>query len=412
VALEVRKCEECARYHRGNAPKQTPLNPFHAGEPWEVISIDITGRHPKSRRGNEYIVTVVDLFTRWAEAVPVRNHTAEVVARVLLDKVINRFGTPLRILSDQGREFESTLFRELCEKLEIDKVRTSPYQSSTNCVVECFHRTLNSMLAKVISDNQRDWCERLESVMAAYRAGKHELTPNFLVFGRENRMPIDLLLGPIQETDEDPASKRSYDDFVEQQIEVFEEAYQLARQHLGNSAKRRKIEYDLRVKTKDFEVGQFVWYFYPRRYQKRSPKWSKSYDGPFLIIKKIPPCDFVIQRTKKSRPIVVRANKLKMCEYSTPPSWLKSLDMQPAEPTLVIELVEATEPVIPLETRDSMSAGDDRPVIPGHSKVDFGKSQRKRSRRNEEFDETAQAVEEVIKKRKSRPPQWLQDYEY
>ena len=86
--------------------------------------------------------------------------------------------------------------------------------------------------------------------------------------------------------------------------------------------------------------------------------------------------------------------------------------MQAAQPTLVIELVEATEPVIPLEARDSMSADDDRPVTPGHPKVDREKFQRKRSRRNEEFDEMAQAVEEVIKKRKSRPPQWLQDYEY
>jgi len=111
---------------------------------------------------------VVDLFTSWAEAISVRNHTAEVVARVLLDRVINRFGTPLRILLDQGREFESTLFRELCERLEIDKIRTSPYQPSTNGVVKRFHRTFNSMLAKVISGNERDWCERLESVMAAY----------------------------------------------------------------------------------------------------------------------------------------------------------------------------------------------------------------------------------------------------
>jgi len=86
--------------------------------------------------------------------------------------------------------------------------------------------------------------------------------------------------------------------------------------------------------------------------------------------------------------------------------------MQQVEPTLVTELVEATEPVIPLEARDSMSADDDRPVTPGHSKVDLGKSQRKKSRRNEEFDEMAQAVEKMIKKRKSRPPQWLQDYEY
>ena len=86
--------------------------------------------------------------------------------------------------------------------------------------------------------------------------------------------------------------------------------------------------------------------------------------------------------------------------------------MQPAEPTLVTELVKATEPVVPLEITDSMSADDDRPVTPGHPKVDREKSERKRSRRNKEFDEMAQAVEEVIKKRKSRPPQWLQDYEY
>ena len=193
---------------------------------------------------------------------------------------------------------------------------------------------------------------------------------------------------------------------------IRDRAYQLARQHLGNSDKRRKIEYDLRVKTKDFEVGQFVWYFYPRRYQKRSPKWSKSYDGPFfLIIRKIPPCDFVIQRTKKSRPMVVHANKLKMCECSTPPSWLKSSDMQPAEPTLVTELVEATEPVVPLEIRDSMSADDDRPVTPGHPKADREKSQRKSNRRNKKFDEMAQTVEEVIKRRNRRPPRWFQDYE-
>ena len=101
------------------------------------------------RKCEECIVAVVDLFTRWAETIPVRKHTAEVVARVLLDRVINRFGTPLRILSDQGREFESTLFRELCDRLEIDKVRTSPYQlsqtawwnASTELLIACWLRS-------------------------------------------------------------------------------------------------------------------------------------------------------------------------------------------------------------------------------------------------------------------------------
>ena len=136
VSLELRRCPECAQYHRGKAPRQTPLHPFNAGEPFEVISVDITGKHPKSSRGNEYIVTVVDMFSKWGEAYPVRVHTAPVVAKVLVDNFFSRFGMPRRLLTDQGKEFESALFKELCDKMGIQKIRTSPYQPSTNGCVE------------------------------------------------------------------------------------------------------------------------------------------------------------------------------------------------------------------------------------------------------------------------------------
>jgi len=78
VADEVRKCEPCAQYHRGKAPRQPPLKPFNAGEPFEVVSIDIMGKHPKSAKGNEYILTVVDIFSKWAQSLPVRVQTAPV----------------------------------------------------------------------------------------------------------------------------------------------------------------------------------------------------------------------------------------------------------------------------------------------------------------------------------------------
>jgi len=83
---------------------------------------------------------------------------------------------PKRILSDQGAEFESDLFKELCSRMEIDKIRSFPYKPTTNRCVERFHRTLNSMLGKVVQENQRDWDERLPFVMAAYRAAKHQST--------------------------------------------------------------------------------------------------------------------------------------------------------------------------------------------------------------------------------------------
>jgi len=126
---------------------QTPLQPFNAGEAFEVMSIDITGRHPKSAKGFAYIVTVTDLYSKWAEAVPVRAHTAAIVTQTLIDHVFTRIGFPHRLLSDLGPEFESQLFQELCKKMGIEKIRTTAYKPSTNACCERFHRSLNSLLA-------------------------------------------------------------------------------------------------------------------------------------------------------------------------------------------------------------------------------------------------------------------------
>ena len=255
VAMEQKRCAPCAQYHRGKAPRQTPLSPFGAGEPFEVVAIDITGRHPRSSRGNEYILTVTDIFSKWSEAYAVRVHTAPVIAKVLMDNFFSRYGMPKRILTDQGAEFESQLFHELCSRMGIEKIRTSPYKPSTNGCVERFHRTLNSMLAKVVQQNQRDWDDRLQTVMAAYRAAKHESTgflPNLLVFGRENRAPIDVILGTI--TGEE-MQYDSYDDYVCELQSRLRESYALAREHLGAVAERRKNEYDIKVKSSQFQVG-------------------------------------------------------------------------------------------------------------------------------------------------------------
>lgn len=70
--------------------------------------------------------------------------------------VFSRYGPPDQLLSDRGAEFESQLFAQLTSWLGIDKVRTTAYKPSTNGVVERFHRTLNSMLGKVVARNQRD----------------------------------------------------------------------------------------------------------------------------------------------------------------------------------------------------------------------------------------------------------------
>jgi len=135
---------------------------------------------------------------KWAETFALSNHTALTVAKVLVTQVFSKFGTPKQILSDQGPEFESELFKDVMKWLEIDKIRCSPYRPSTNSACERFHRTLNSMLAMVVKESQRDWDNHLPIVMAAYRASPHGSTgysPNRLFLGRETRMPLDLIIG-------------------------------------------------------------------------------------------------------------------------------------------------------------------------------------------------------------------------
>lgn len=100
-------------------------------------------------------------YTKWIELFPMRNQEAVTVAKILFKRVICVHGCPIQILSDQGANFDSSLFQELCRLTAIDKIRTSAYKPSTNGNIERFHGTMHSMLAKLVSDNQRDWDQKL-----------------------------------------------------------------------------------------------------------------------------------------------------------------------------------------------------------------------------------------------------------
>ena len=83
------------KYHRGKLAKQAALKPVLPGVPYERWYIDFTGPYPKSERGYLWILTCMYSLTKWAELFPVRNKEAETIARVLIEQVFTRFGTPL-----------------------------------------------------------------------------------------------------------------------------------------------------------------------------------------------------------------------------------------------------------------------------------------------------------------------------
>jgi Integrase core domain len=375
---------------------QTPM----VGEPWERVSVDITGPHPRSCRGKQYILTLVDHFSKWAEAIPLSNHTAPTVAKALMTNVFSRYGVPRQLLTDRGPEFESQLFSELMQLLGIDKLRTTAYRAATNGIVERFHRTLNSMLGKVVSETQRDWDERLPQVLAAYRASPHRatgFTPNRLFLGRETQMPIDLLWGAPTE---DSEVKRPLEEYVEKLKDDVEYAYELARKQLQVAADRRKATYDIRVKKCEFAPGDWVWYYYPRRYQSRSPKWQKLYTGPYLIIRAILPVNFVLQQSARAKPFVVHIDKLKKCYGDTPRNWLSTDNGHTTA-----------------DASDNGTAQQQETVDVHSSKKRMGRIERPTERSVEEPNragegDTSDPVTDVtrLQRRDRRPPIHLQDY--
>ena len=175
---------------------------------------------------------------------------------------------------------------------------------------------MHSMLAKLVSEIQRDWDQKLPAVAFAYRTSVQEatgFTPYFLLHGREARIPADLIYGPPP--DFDRSSEPS--EFVMRQRDALHEAYELTRLHLGLAARRRKRHYDLRTRPQEYSVGSWVWVYVPRRKGGRYQKWRSLYQGPFRVDKQLGPVNYLVRRNDRSRPWTVHVDKLKPCHQPT-----------------------------------------------------------------------------------------------
>ena len=141
----------------------------------------------------------------------ISNQRTTTCAKVLERNWICRFGVPDSIYSDQGRNFESKIFSEMCQLLSINKTRTSAYHPEGNGQVENLHKTLRSMLKARVEDNPATWDEHLDFCMMAYRSSVHSSTGHTLfelMFGSEMRIPLDVLVGSAKD------NECSYTDFV------------------------------------------------------------------------------------------------------------------------------------------------------------------------------------------------------
>ena len=159
----VLTCRLCSCNKTGKVKGKVDMRLYHAGSPMERVHIDFVGPLPKTKRGNEYILMMVDQFTKWIECVPLPSQTADVTDKAAVDEFFCRFGNPFELFSDQGQNFDSQLFAEVCKTLQIHRKRTTPYRPSGNGQCERYNRTLMDSLRCFLDRSSDDWDEHLSA---------------------------------------------------------------------------------------------------------------------------------------------------------------------------------------------------------------------------------------------------------
>ncbi|KAK3740332.1 hypothetical protein QZH41_000887 [Actinostola sp. cb2023] len=121
VRYWCRRCDLCAARKKPQRTPRAAMRNYNVGAPMERVALDVLGPLPESDNSNKYVLVVADYFTKWTEAYAIPNQEAVTVATKVVDEFVARFGVPLQIHSDQGRNFESAVFKEMCTLLGIEK---------------------------------------------------------------------------------------------------------------------------------------------------------------------------------------------------------------------------------------------------------------------------------------------------
>jgi hypothetical protein len=221
---------------------------------------------------------MTDAFTKYVELVAIPNKEAETVGLQFFNKWICRYGTPLEITTDQGKEFVNKLNKELCQLLQVKHSTTTPAHPQTNATCEVVNKTIAKYLASFTDSSTLDWEKYLAPLAFSYNTSLHnsiKATPYFVTYGQEPRLPS--FPAPDIQRQLQPSHPQQWFDRLTH-------ARHLAAHHNFQATDRYAASFIKTAHPCNYQVGQLLWVDV-RNFLGKNKKLAQNWEGPYPIIR-------------------------------------------------------------------------------------------------------------------------------
>ncbi len=296
VSNHVKTCSICQKVRKKCIPPAPLVVMPHVPEPFTTIQLDIVGPLPKTSKGHEYILTMIDVSTRYLHAVALRKITAKVIVNKLID-FFTHFGLPYRVQTDGASYFVGNVFKSELARLGIEHCVSSPYHPQSQGAIERAHRTLKEILRKYATQYGSSWDDDLPYLLFVLRDAPNESTgfsPFELVFAHNVRGPLHVVRDRILGSKEESISVLS---LIGDVRHTLLKCWNLASNHLQQSQVKMKTWYDKKARHREFQPGEQVLVLLPFQGHPLQAKFS----GPYRIIKQVSPTNYVVSTPDRRR---------------------------------------------------------------------------------------------------------------
>jgi hypothetical protein len=308
----IASCSICQTTKRAYDKNGVTIKYIVSDHPFQTITSDKAGPLPITKKGNKYILVIIDHFTKWAQVHAIPSAIAEIVANKIL-KTILTFGIPDQILTDRGTNFQANTLKQVYLLLDIYQTKTTSYHPQCDGNSEVFIRIMKQMIRAFVDQNQKDWDEKLYHLLYAYNTAIHKTTqfsPFQLMFGRTAKIPIDFI---------DPHIKMDLplnpQDYLDQVKNTLKQAYATVRTNNKIRIEKAQLNTKRVLAGCNFNVGDKVWYLNEKKKKNINKSLQNKFIGPYTIISILDNhINYIIKAdNKKSKPITVHRSKLKRC---------------------------------------------------------------------------------------------------